>query len=144
MLKWQTLTSYQADGHTVTPPVDPAMSSNPQPTRSINDGHGNLAYVDEYTTATAFDRTAYTYTPGNELAGITDPAGNVTTQSYNWLGWRTGLGDPDQGTSSYGYDLAGNATRVTDASGTQTWTVFDTLNRPASRRAGIRSSGVGK
>jgi RHS repeat-associated protein len=97
------------------------------------------AYVDDGTvtptpTATAHScgaahLTSYTYDGADRLLGVTDPIGAQTTITYDLLGRKTGLADPDMGIWSYGYDNAGNLTSQTDARGQVTLYSYDALNR---------------
>jgi YD repeat-containing protein len=73
--------------------------------------------------------TNYTYDPLGELVGINDHLGNVTTISYDSLGRKTGMTDPDMGTWGYGYDSVGNLISQTDARGITTSITYDELNR---------------
>jgi RHS repeat-associated protein len=57
--------------------------------------------------------TTFVYGDFNELRTVTDPTTkNVTTMEYDQLGRRTGLTDPDTGTSTSHYNGFGELTRV--------------------------------
>jgi len=73
--------------------------------------------------------TLYEYLPTGELESITDHLGNVTTISYDTLGRKTGMNDPDMGVWHYAYDLAGNLVEQTDARGITVSIRYDALNR---------------
>lgn len=62
----------------------------------------------------AVTRSKYNTGTG-ELVKITDPAGNEITLSFNMLGWKTNLSDPDLGDWSYMQDDNGNVILQTDA-----------------------------
>jgi len=50
------------------------------PTTRILDARGNLTELRQYkgnSPTGDYDKTTYTYTPRNQLASVTDPAGNV-------------------------------------------------------------------
>lgn len=60
---------------------------------------------------------------------MTDAKGNVSTMTYDTLGRKTAMHDPDMGNWSYLYDAAGNLTKQTDAKGQVLWFQYDALNR---------------
>jgi len=63
------------------------------------------------------------------LLGTTDTLGNQITITYDTLGRKTFMNDPDMGTWSYAYDANGNLTSQTDAKGQTTTFTYDALNR---------------
>ncbi len=72
---------------------------------------------------------------------IVDPRGVATSASYNPLGYRTEMIDPDQGRWTFEYNGLGELTKQTDARGHVTSFQLDTLGRIATRTA--QSLGVG-
>ena len=73
--------------------------------------------------------TRYTYDLRGNLTGVTDAAGNRTTITYDGLGRKTQVQDPDTGTWTYGYDALGRLTHQTDALGNQLSFTYDLLGR---------------
>ena len=85
--------------------------------------------------------THYTYDLQGNLTGVTDAAGNRTTITYDGLGRKTRVQDPDTGTWSYGYDALGHLLRQTDAVGNQLTFTYDLLGR-LTRQQGIPPGGT--
>jgi RHS repeat-associated protein len=73
--------------------------------------------------------TTHVYDPNDHLTSVNDPAGNQTTISYDGLGRKTRIVDPDMGTWSYGYDANGNLTTQIDSRGQVSFYTYDGLNR---------------
>ncbi len=72
-------------------------------------------------------------TVAGDLLKIVDRGGNETTITYDKLGQRRTMTDPDVGLTTFDlYDAGGNLLLQTTAAGSTTWT-FDALNRPMSR-----------
>ena len=65
----------------------------------------------------------------DELTKVTDAAGNLTTISYDDLGRKTSMTDPDMGSWSYSYDAVGNLIEQTDAKGQVIEFAYDKLSR---------------
>lgn len=81
-------------------------------------------------------RTDYRYSPLGELVGVTDPNGNVWSNTYDTLGRRLSSADPDLGTWTYAYDDLGRPSTQLDAKGQQTIISYDRLGRMLTRTAG--------
>jgi YD repeat-containing protein len=60
--------------------------------------------------------------------------GVTSTLTYDLLGRKTALNDPDQGNWTYQYNAFGDMTQQTDALGAKTVMTFDTLGRMATRQ----------
>jgi len=73
--------------------------------------------------------TRYVYNPRDELTRITDHQGNVFSFTFDSLGRKTLLDDPDLGVWSYAYDAVGNLVSQTDGRGVIVNFNYDELNR---------------
>ncbi|MBF0532468.1 MAG: VCBS repeat-containing protein, partial [Candidatus Omnitrophica bacterium] len=123
------------DGITTT--IDP----NGHKQESVTDSRGNLVEKREYSGAdgrsTAYPAQAYTlyattkydYDLLGHLVKTTDAKGNQVTITYDILGRKIGMKDPDMGTWQYVYDLEGNLISQTDAKGQKLEFTYDALNR---------------
>jgi RHS repeat-associated protein len=100
---------------------------------SLSDGLGRVTAVREYTgTAPSlglYATTRYGYDALDRLATVTDTLGVTTTITYNPLGQKVTMRDPDMGVWTYGYDEAGNLEWQTDARGTTVCFYYDRLGR---------------
>ncbi|CAG0957100.1 partial Protein RhsD, partial [Burkholderiales bacterium] len=126
-----TESSYAPGSLTV---IDPSLNST---TRSI-DPFGQVVAVTD-----ASGTTTYGYGPSGELEAVIDATGaNQTEISYDGLGRRTSIEDPDTGTTTFtAYDAAGNLLSRTDARGKVTSFTYDSLDRPLTRSY-VAESGV--
>jgi RHS repeat-associated protein len=106
--------------------------------RQVRSVSGQVTRVDEYqetygacTTAvgTPYATTSYEYDVMSRLHSVTDAGGAVTEVSYDTLGRRIALADPNLGTFYYGYDAAGNVLWERDARGSVVSYQYDQLNR---------------
>ena len=125
---WETDTAYEGgDATTVT--YQNLKSGEPTggtPQTTFINGEGKTSAIYQYHSeadaalgpsapAADYDKTSYTYTPGTQLATVTDAAGNSWSYGYNLNGDQTSQTDPDAGTSTSVYDPAGQLTSATDA-----------------------------
>lgn len=121
-----TATTYGGDRVSVDPPEGGTA------TTTITDARGRatqlLQYHGDSPTGVA-DTTTYTYTSADQLATITDPAGNVWKYGYDLLGLKTSVDDPDNGHSSMTYDGAGQLATMTDARHRKLAYSYDDLGR---------------
>lgn len=85
-------------------------------------------------------QTLYTYDIQGNLKTVTDAANNLTTMTYDALGRKTGMLDPDMGPWSYTYDAAGNLTEQFDANGNRLCFAYDPLNRLVNKSKTSASS----
>lgn len=101
--------------------------------RYESDWAGRLVAVKEYTGSgpsyQLYATTTYGYDLANQLLQVTDAAGNRTTISYDGLGRKVGMVDPDMGTWSYEYDPIGTLSAQTDAREQRVELAYDALNR---------------
>jgi RHS repeat-associated protein len=73
--------------------------------------------------------TSYDYDRVDGLKQLTDPGGLITTYKNNDLGWRLKTVSPDTGTTTYGYDPAGNLTTSHNANDITVARNYDALDR---------------
>ena len=139
VFQFETLTSYQGLAATINPPDTSGLTAT-STTKSVSDPFGRITSITEVIGGVN-KTTTNTYTKRDELASITDSAGNVSSNAYNWLGWRTESNDPDQGKWTYVYDAAGHPVTRTDARGTVVTTTFDSLGRTTAVTSGATSLG---
>jgi RHS repeat-associated protein len=134
-----TPTSYQGRSTTSSPPQTVGGPATAASTTSVVDAYGRLVTVVEPLQTGAANpavTTAYEYTSRDLLERVIDTAGVQTTMSYNRLGWRTTLNDPNQGVSTARYHRTGQIERSVDAKGQTITTEVDTLGRPTNVRNG--------
>lgn len=107
------------------------------------DAWGRVVQVREYTQTLAtpafnlspYATTRYAYDVLDRLTHSVDPLGYTTTITYDTLGRKVGLLDPDLGQWAYTYDLNGNLLTQTDNVGQVIWWRYDGLNRLVEKRA---------
>lgn len=80
--------------------------------------------------------TSYEYDPLDNLTKVIDTQNHQTLISYDALGRKTDMTDPDMGTWSYEYDPAGNLVEQADANGNSLCFSYDKLNRILSKEIG--------
>jgi RHS repeat-associated protein len=141
--KWRTVISYGGDRTNVVPPAGGTA------TTTIIDARGRTVELRQYKnrsdvgsdTASTFDRTTYTYTGFDELASMTDPAGNTWRYSYDQRGRLIRTEDPDRGITQSTYDVAGQLVTTTDARNITLAYTYDQLGRRTSVRDGSPTGG---
>jgi RHS repeat-associated protein len=101
----------------------------------LADAFGRTIRVREYQNNALYATTQYGYDPLDRLTTTTDNANNVTTLTYDWLGRKTQMQDPDMGNWAYAYDNAGNLTEQHDARGNSVCFAYDALNRATTKTA---------
>ncbi|GLL08360.1 type IV secretion protein Rhs [Dactylosporangium matsuzakiense] len=136
-----TTTVYNGDKTTVIPPNGGVTNT------VVTDKAGRTAELDQYTTAPTVHTpanpftgiwtvtggtttaTTYGYDNRDHQTSTTDANGHAWTATYNLLGLRTGISDPDSGSGSMEYDKNGNLTQITDSRNKTTSYTYDPLNR---------------
>ena len=108
---------------------------------SVADAYGRLQAVVEYSGTTAYT-TRYAYDILGNLRVVTDTLGNTTVITYDALGRKVGMRDPDMGAWTYAYDANGNLITQTDALRQTAWFGYDKLNRLIEKRQGSSSGTV--
>ncbi|OPC84707.1 hypothetical protein B4N89_30695 [Embleya scabrispora] len=125
--QWRTTTTYAgADETRITPPAGGTA------TLSISDARGKPKELREFDGGKpegTFTKITYTYTPREELKTVTDAGGNTWTYTYDFLGRKTHVEDPDKGPSDTRYDLVGRVIGTTDARGQKLAYTYDALGR---------------
>ena len=115
--QWMTVTD--ANGHTKD---------------SFTDGFGRVTQVVEHNLGATYT-TNYGYDTLDRLMDTWDNANNNTHLTYDWLGRKTTMQDPDMGSWGYEYDNAGNLKRQSDARGNSLCFLYDELNRLTEKKA---------
>jgi len=105
--------------------------------KTVKDVFGNTREVVEY--ADGEYHTYYLYDSQNNLIQLTDSQGNITSITYDSLGRKTSMNDPDMGQWSYEYDVLGNLISQTDAKGQTISFSYDQLNRLTQKTSGVTS-----
>ena len=103
--------------------------------RTVNSQGKVVSVTDAVGTADA-SSVAYEYDNWGNLSKTTDAAGNVTQMSYDLLGRKTQLVDPDMGSWTYTVDNLGQVTSQIDAKGQTTTNTYDVLGRMTRRLEG--------
>ena len=116
--------SYQGNSTTVTDPAGKWKTSTV-------DAYGNVIQVTEPNPAGGTFSTSYTYTPANQLTGVSMTRGNVTqTRTFLYNGSDlVSATNPENGTVTYTYDLSHHVLSRTDALGSQTQYTYDSYGR---------------
>jgi len=134
----QTLISFGVERHHTTlsyPGVDRVDTTPPvggTPTTSYTDSTGKQTQLVQYLTSSLSgpsETTSYSHDPSGHMTGMTDPAGNHWSWSFDVLGHQVSASDPDTGVTTTSYDDAGNVLSSTDALGTTLAYSYDALNR---------------
>lgn len=116
-----TSTSYDDLSVTVT-------DANTHSTRRTTDIYGRLIKVEEFNDGQTYT-TTYQYDVLDNLLQVTDQAGNITRITYDSLGRKIAMDDPDMGHWTYAYDTVDNLASQTDARGVTISFAYDALNR---------------
>ena len=77
--------------------------------------------------------TTYTYDAADRLLSATDPLGGKTVTTYDKVGNRLSVKDPNGHATSYGYDAANHLTTVTAADGTKTNSTYNAVGNLITR-----------
>jgi RHS repeat-associated protein len=96
------------------------------------DAFGNLVQVDEHNNGQTYT-TTYEYDIQKNLTKLTDAQSNISTITYDSLGRKVAMHDPDMGEWNYVYDDAGNLIKQTDAKSQQIIFNYDAINRLAAK-----------
>jgi len=128
------VTTYQYNGFAVTS-TDPDESSKTE----VKDHTGRIIHMIEHADNGDI-HTRYAYNSSDDLLRVknhfwtdTEPDQNCIIMTYNTLGRKTSMNDPDLGQWQYQYDANGNLTLQTDAKGQVITFAYDELNRATSK-----------
>jgi YD repeat-containing protein len=117
--------------HTIT-------DANSHTKHFVQDAFGQLTRMREMSGTiypyTQYAVTDYHYDVLGNLTNVTDTLGNTTVMTYDALGRKTDMLDPDMGHWIYQYDAAGNLITQTDALNHALWFNYDKLNRLIEKR----------
>lgn len=120
--------SYDADGNL----VHTADALGVQRLQAYDGLNRLISAIDDYdgtNPATKNARTVFAYDARDNLEGVTDPDGLVTTYDHNGHNDLSVVSSPDSGVGSTTYDAAGNPLSQTDARGVTHIRSYDALNR---------------
>ncbi|MFT3893673.1 MAG: DNRLRE domain-containing protein [Anaerolineales bacterium] len=117
--------SYTQYNGLTTTSIDP----NGNKVARTTDGLGRLKYIHEYNGNTAYATSVFSYDEADRLKLTIDAQNNITTLTYDLLGRKTSMHDPDMGAWYYTYDALGNMKRQKDALGQRICLYYDSLNR---------------
>ena len=115
-----------------------SIDANKHARRETKDAFGRLVKVEEYQgeytacstdLGTPYAATIYEYDVLGNLIAVTDAQNNKTTISYDSLGRKIGMIDPDMGAWSYDYDANNNLVYQQDANGQVIRFEYDALDR---------------
>ncbi|MEV4671398.1 MULTISPECIES: RHS repeat domain-containing protein [Actinomadura] len=128
----RTTTAYSADRVTVTPPRGGIKQT------TVTDARDRVVELLQYTDPAAgtAQKTTYGYEKHDQLATMTDPAGNTWTNTYDARGRKITAKDPDKGTARFTYDDTDQPVTVTDARGVTLTTSYDDLGRKTALKQG--------
>ncbi len=93
---------------------------------------GRIIQVEEQNGGNTYT-TTYEYNAAGDLIEITDDVGNINSFTYDTLGRKTAMNDPDMGYWQYTYDGNGNLLTQTDAKNQVITFTYDELNRVTSK-----------
>lgn len=116
------------------------------------DAFGRFVTVQEYTGTgsvtdcsggTLYATTTYIYNSVGNLLSVTDAKGNVSSMTYDTLGRKLTMHDPDMGDWSYTYDANGNLLTQVDAKNQKLCLSYDALNRRTQKNYGTTTVACG-
>ncbi len=108
--------------------VQTATDQNHHKIRYSHNANQNIVQVEEFNKNEVYV-TSYTYNPLGNLVEVIDQKGNVLSYTYDDLGRKTGMNDPDLGNWSYQYDTVGNLIEQTDNKKNTITIEYDSLDR---------------
>ncbi|MFJ9839990.1 RHS repeat-associated core domain-containing protein [Kitasatospora sp. NPDC101155] len=136
-LQWATTTAYPG-----TDRVDTTPPNGGTATSTVTDARGRTTATWRYKTPgptgnpADADVTSYAFTPAGLTASRTDSSGNTWTYGYDLRGRQTSMSDPDTGTSKTFYDAQGRIDHTVDAGNSTIAYTYDLLNRRTGSYSG--------
>src|SRR5206468_12296743 len=100
--------------------------------RRLFDVHGRLTRIEEVN-GLQTDATTYAYDGTGAPVRVTNAHGHVTSLTYDLVGRRIAIDDPNMGRTTYSYDLGGNLVAQTDAKNQTLTFTYDLLGRRLTR-----------
>lgn len=120
-----SITAYTQYNGLITTSIDP----NGNKVARTTDGLGRMKYVQEYNGDVLYATTSFAYDVADRLKTTTDAQNNVTTLTYDHLGRKVIMDDPDMGHWTYEYDALGSLTQQTDARDCKLLFEYDNMGR---------------
>ncbi|WP_405910218.1 RHS repeat-associated core domain-containing protein [Streptomyces sp. NBC_00828] len=125
--QWSTATTYTGDS-TATTAVEGGSA-----TRVFADAQGRTTERREYAgtspTGSTYTSTAYTYTRDGQKNTVTGPDGEQWSYGYDLFGRQTSVTDPDTGTTNTTYTSVDQTETTTDARGEKLLYAYDKIGR---------------
>ena len=116
------------------PGIVVATDENGHKISKHQDAYGQTVKIEEWNYGRIYT-TSYKYDAQGNLLDTIDDKGNVTAITYDSLGRKAAMDDPDMGEWSYEYDANGNLIKQTDAKGQILEFTYDSLNRLTGKPA---------
>ncbi len=128
-----------------TPTTSTSIDPNGHKAVQQADARGRIIRVEEWSGADGrssaypaqafalYAATTYAYDVMGNLLSVTDAKGNVTTMTYDALGRKLMMNDPDMHAVSYQYDVMGGLVKQTDAKRIPFAFTYDVLDRVLSK-----------
>ncbi len=107
----------------------------------IKDYLGRVAEIRQYTDLETLS-TFYEFNAAKDLLTVTNPFGKQTSITYDTLGRKTAMDDPDMGHWDYTYGESGNLLSQTDAKGQVIRFTYDNLDRVLKKECFANASAT--
>ena len=88
-----------------------------------------MGYITHQREGNGYITQSYQYYPDGKLKNVMDKAGNITHTTYDNLGFRSSVNDPNIGLWRYDYNAVGELISQTDANGINSTFTYDNLGR---------------
>ena len=144
----KTRTTFPDENYAVssyTPTTTSVIDPNGHKTVNVRDARGQVIRIENYTGASGqsdlypaqnfalYAATAYAYNLLGDLVSVTDAKGNIMSMTYDALGHKITMNDPDMHNVSYEYDALGQLIKQTDAKNIAFAFTYDVLGRPSTK-----------
>jgi RHS repeat-associated protein len=138
IIRRESTTSYEGRWSTATPMHQPGTTSPFGTTQTRIDARGELSRIVENNPDNNPPTIVTTYKrdPLGRLVEIADDHNRTTALTYNMLGWRTRLDDPNQGVTLTEFTPTGATRRSRDARGVTITSSYDVLSRLVTEHRG--------